>query len=118
MRGLDMHAVIADEPGEGEGAVLPRLNKTERERGFAGSCRAADQHGPRADQNRRRVDGGQRQRSAQIAGRRTTKRAPSTLGPSGPSATPMRFSARMRPPCASTIWREIESPRPEFWPKP
>src|SRR4051794_35793924 len=53
-----------------------------------------------------------------IAGRRTTKRAPSTCGPSGPSETPMRFSARMRPPCASMIWREIERPRPEFWPKP
>src|SRR5213078_865461 len=48
-----------------------------------------------------------------IAGKRTTKRAPSTVGPSS-CETPMRFSARMRPPCASTIWREIESPSPEF----
>src|SRR5215212_7993448 len=112
-----MHAVIADEPGESEGAVLSCLDHGEREGGFARACRATDQHGPCADENRRGMDSGQGD-SGHIAGRRTTKRAPSTFGPSGPSATPMRFSARMRPPCASTIWREIESPRPEFWPKP
>ena len=54
-----------------------------------------------------------------MAGRRTAKRAPSTTGrSSAPLATPSRFSARMRPPCASMICFEIDRPRPEFWPKP
>jgi hypothetical protein len=54
-----------------------------------------------------------------IAGSRTTKRAPSTLGGSWSTlATPMRFSAQMRPPCASMICLEIDRPRPEFCPKP
>jgi hypothetical protein len=34
------------------------------------------------------------------------------------SAGPWRFTAQIRPLCASMICLEIESPRPEFWPKP
>ena len=45
-------------------------------------------------------------------GRRTVKRAPRTW----PSPS-CRFSALIRPWSASTIWRLIESPRPECWPK-
>jgi hypothetical protein len=56
------------------------------------------------------------------AGSRTTKRAPSTLGSlldSLPrSAGAVRFSAQIVPPWPSTICLEIDSPRPEFWPKP
>ena len=45
-------------------------------------------------------------------GRRTTKRAPLTARLTGS----MRFSAWIVPPCASTIWREIDSPSPEWVP--
>src|SRR5471030_2897064 len=31
---------------------------------------------------------------------------------------PGRFSAQIRPPWASIICREIDKPRPEFWPNP
>jgi hypothetical protein len=48
----------------------------------------------------------------QAAGSRTMKRAPVTQ----PSAS-RRFSAAMRPRSPSTIWREIDRPRPECWPK-
>ncbi len=49
---------------------------------------------------------------ARISGSTTVKRAPCTR----PSA-PARFSAAMRPPWASTIWRAMERPRPEWPPK-
>ena len=112
VRGLDMNAVIADEACERQGAGFARPDQRKRETGFAGAGRAADQYGARANQDSRGVQG------HHSAGRRTTKRAPSTFGPSGSAEMPMRFSARMRPPCASTIWREMERPSPEFWPKP
>ena len=52
------------------------------------------------------------------AGSRTTKRAPATVAsPSAPTG-PARFSAQMRPPWASMICFEIDSPSPEFCPKP
>jgi len=44
----------------------------------------------------------------QIAGSTTVKRAPQTF----PAAS-RRFSAVIRPRCASMIWREMDSPRPE-----
>ena len=34
-----------------------------------------------------------------------------------PGLVPAMFSAVSVPPCASTIWRLIDRPRPEFWPK-
>ena len=112
VHGLDMHAVIADQARERQRAGCAGANEREGEDRFARTCRSTDQHRARADEDRGRVDRGH------DAGRRTTKRAPRTFGPSGSSDTPMRFSARMRPPCASTICREIERPSPEFWPKP
>ena len=45
-------------------------------------------------------------------GSRTTNRAPATE-----ASSPRRFSALMVPRNASTIWRLMESPRPECWPK-
>ena len=43
----------------------------------------------------------------------TTKRAPRM----SPGLVPAMFSAVSVPPCASTICRLIDRPRPEFWPK-
>ena len=56
------------------------------------------------------------------AGSRITKRAPPLfLSPASPLPRPSpaggRFSAHSRPPCATTICREMLSPSPEFWPK-
>ena len=49
----------------------------------------------------------------------TVNRAPSTLPGASPAVgRAMRFSARMRPPWASTICLEIDRPSPEFCPKP
>ena len=129
MRGLDVNAVVADEARERERSAFAGADQREREARLArsrrprGSAPRARRRGPRRRgwSGNRHARAGRSLRSTalhHIAGRRTTKRAPSTFGPSGPVATPMRFSARMRPPCASTIWREIERPRPEFWPKP
>src|SRR5690606_7648620 len=47
------------------------------------------------------------------AGRVTVNRAPRI----SPGLPPAMFSAVSAPPCASTIWRLIDSPSPEFWPK-
>jgi len=49
---------------------------------------------------------------AHASGRAIEKRAPVTC----PSPS-LRFSAQIRPRCASTIWREIDRPRPELRPK-
>ena len=76
-----MDAVVADEAGEGQRGTAC-LNQRKREPGFAGSGGTADQHGARADQNRRGVDARLVIGHPRIAGRRTTKRAPSTRGPS------------------------------------
>src|SRR5690606_27972619 len=46
------------------------------------------------------------------AGRVTTKRAPWN----SPGLDRAIFAAVSLPPCASTIWRLIDRPRPEFWP--
>ena len=74
-------------------------------------CRAGGAHAAA----RRIVDGNRRavklQTLAQVAGSTMVKRAP--VGLPSPS---IRFSAKMRPPWASTIWREIERPRPEWVP--
>ena len=51
-----------------------------------------------------------------LEGSLTTKRAPSILGRSPVSPGAAMFSAQIRPPCASMICFEIESPKPEFWP--
>ena len=65
-----------------------------------------------ADDDAVGVDRGRRAH-ASAACRRTTKRAPITFGStSADEAT--RFSARMLPPCASTICLEIDRPSPEF----
>src|SRR5262249_54835627 len=109
-------AIVGDEACERQPPAGGGGNQIEREARLARAGRAADQHGARADEHRRGMDGGAG-RSRHIAGNRITKRAPKILV-SRSLASPTRFSARMRPPCASTICREMESPSPEFWPKP
>lgn len=115
-RNSDQVGAVEEKQGEGRFAgarVTPDQNArlTERDAGgmdrFAGRGRV----GHRAS---RRFQATQRL----TAGRRTRKRAPRTVGSPSSSAGPGRFSARIVPRWACTIWREIERPRPEFWPKP
>ena len=56
--------------------------------------------------------------TAVLAGSRTVNLAPMRFGSPSSSRPAVRFSATMVPRCASTIWREMERPSPEFWPKP
>ena len=124
VRGFDMHAVVADEPRERQRAGLCPLRSAQTR---AAICPSPPRRGsaPRArrqEPRRRGSLGNESCRADSLAvtspagAPRSARRAPS--GRPGRSDTPMRFSARMRPPCASTIWREIERPRPEFCPKP
>ena len=114
--GLDGHPVVADEGREAPDEA--RLDKKPVGKGrLAAARRAADQDATLVDDDAARMQA----RSAQsqpIGLSRTVKRAPRRRGsPSAPTG-PGRFSARIVPLCASTICREIESPSPEFWPKP
>src|SRR5260221_13173953 len=111
---FEVKAIVADESGEPQQTRLRRLNERERKLRLARSRRPADEHGARAGQHGRGVHGRSLSRH-HMAGSRTVKRAPSTTGaPSTAGRT--RFSARMRPPCASILWLEMESPMPEFCP--
>ncbi len=115
---VEMDTVIADQNG---GRKLPGAAgeyQLEGEAGLAGAGGAADQHGAISHPHGGSVHAGALGRHGAGAGSRTTKRAPSTVGlPSAPSG-PWRFSAQIRPLCASMICLEIDSPSPEFWPKP
>src|SRR5262249_44376050 len=116
---LEVTAIVGYEHRERKLANLGGAQQREREARFSGARRAADQHRAGADQHSGSVDRGHFGNApAHIAGRRTMKRAPRTVG--SPSASPIstRFSAHRRPPCASTICSEIDSPSPEFWPNP
>src|SRR5262249_13506641 len=83
---------------------------------LAGARRPTDQDCALSHLDRGGMDAGVRTRHG--SGSLTTKRAPATVGSPAEAFRPGRFSAQMRPPCASMICLEIESPRPEFWPKP
>ena len=115
--------------GRRAGAVAPAWISASAKPRFARARRPADQHRARTDQHCGGVDGrllihvapdprfARRRTVTSPAGApRSARRAPS--GRRSGRGTPMRFSARMRPPCASTIWREIEGRGPEFCPKP
>ncbi len=112
---IQMDTVIADQNG---GRKLPGTagqDEIEGETRLAGTGWPADQDRAIADLHR----GGMHGRiCAHGSGSRTTKRAPVTVGSPSASFGPGRFSAQMRPPCASMICLEIDRPRPEFWPKP
>src|SRR4051812_10640099 len=110
---VEVDTVIADQDGRRQ---LPRAageNEVEGKPRLARAGGTADQHGAIAHQH-----GGGVHRRLHCAGSRTMKRAPATVGWPSSSAGPARFSAQMRPPCASMICLEIDRPRPEFWPKP
>src|SRR6516162_4426455 len=114
---FEMNAVVAHQAREPQQAGVRRLNERECKLRFAGSRRPTDEDGARADQHGRGVHGRSLIRH-HIAGSRTMKRAPSTKGVSSEAAGACwRFSAQMRPPCASMICLEIDRPRPEFCPK-
>src|ERR1700722_5779006 len=111
--------VVADKPREDKASTAPRFDEIERQSRFARPGRPADQDRARADEhgrgmNRRSMDG---RCGHYMAGRRTMKRAPSTLrSPRGSllwPGVPRRFSTQIVPPCASTICLEIERPSPE-----
>ncbi len=72
---------------------------------------------PSVDDDRRGVDVHARPALMRLAagGGARMKRAPSSFRRFGVDDV-LRPAAM--PPCASAIWRLIDSPRPEFWPKP
>lgn len=106
-----LYAIIGDEPAEP--AAPPGLaDEVLREPTLSGGGAAAQQNAGAADDDRHAVDG---PGAHGAAGSQTVKRAPSGFSGSFGS---VRFIARIRPLCASTIWREIDRPRPEFWPNP
>src|ERR1700743_1123726 len=114
-----MHAVVTDQYGGGNLPGSPGQDEIEGEARFAGPGGPADQHGVRSHQHCRSVDA--RVHSAAHgagAGSRSTKRAPDTVASPSALVGPGRFSAQMRPPWASMICLEIDSPSPEFCPKP
>src|SRR5947209_74688 len=114
---LQMNAVVSHQAGEPQQPGVRCLNEREGKLRFAGSRRPTDEHGARAGQHGRGVPGRRLMRH-HIAGSRTMKRAPSTKDVSSEAAgADRRFSAQMRPPCASMMCLEIERPRPEFCPK-
>lgn len=118
-------AVIADEASEA--APLPcRGEQAKGQTAFASPGTAANEDAGLADHDCAGVNHQRRAgrchivRSfrglvAQLAARsQTTKRAPKTVGSDSSLAGAIRFMARIRPPCASMIWREIDRPSPEF----
>ena len=115
MARFEVNAVVADEARELQQPRVRRLDEAERKLRLAGTRRSPDKHGASTCQHR----GGMHGRSFgrhHMAGSRTMKRAPSTTAASPAAAARSRFSARMRPPCASMMYLEIDSPRPEFCP--
>ena len=111
-----MDTVVADQNGRRKLSGAPGEDQIEGQPRFAGARGPADQHGAIAHQH----GGGVHARALRRhgAGSLTTKRAPATVGLPSASAGPRRFSAQMRPLWASMICLEIDSPSPEFWPKP
>ena len=84
---------------------------------FSRTRRPQKQKAGLADNDRRcmhRFTGGYRDAGHLVsAGSSMMNRAPAHV----PGSLPAIFSAVRLPPCASMIWRLIERPRPEFWPK-
>ena len=107
--------VVGDEGGET--APQPeKLDRRKRQRGLARAGGPEDQDSRIPGDDRRGVEvepPGHGEGRHSSAGRVTTKRAPWN----SPGLAPAMFSAVSLPPCASTIWRLIDRPRPEFWPK-
>src|SRR5713226_6994223 len=104
-----MDTVVADQNGRQDLSGTAAQDQIEGETRLAGARGAADQHRAISDPDCGGVDG----RTALVghgAGSLTTKRAPAMVcSPSGPRG-PRRFSAQMRPPCASMICFEIDRP--------
>ena len=115
-RCVQMDTVIADQHGRRNLSGAAGQDEIERQARFAGTRGPADQHGAIADQHGGGVDACAAARHG--AGSRTTKRAPAIVGLPSALTGPARFSAQMRPPWASMICLEIDSPSPEFCPKP
>src|SRR5262245_4032313 len=112
---VEVDTVVADQNGRRNLPGAAGEDQIEGEARLAGAGGTADQHGALADQDGRGVHRG---RGGHCAGSLTTKCAPATVGWPSSSGGPVRFTAQMRPPCASTICLEIDTPSPEFRPKP
>ena len=124
-----IHAVVPDQ--RAKSPASPRAgDQRQRQRALAGSRRSKDQNAAFADdgrplrgarlpppsaswRERRQFDD---EAGARAVPRRLVAVVVSPTGAAGLGSG--RFTAQIRPPCASTICREIDSPRPEFWPKP
>ena len=85
-------------------------NQRQRQRGLARPGRPGNEQAAVAHQQGGAVDVLLTHQPS--AGRATTKRAPLI----SPGLVPGMFSAVSVPPCASTIWRLMDRPRPEFCP--
>ena len=116
---VEPDTVVGHQNGLGKLSGAPGEDEVEGEARLAGARGAADQDRAAAHLHRGSMDArGLADGRLHGAGSLTTKRAPVTVGsPSSPTG-PIRFSAQMRPLWASMICLEIDSPRPEFWPKP
>jgi hypothetical protein len=121
MHGLDMNAVVGHQTSKDQAAGGRGLDEVEREPRFARAGRSTNKESPRANQDRRSMNGwsgGGVHNASYIAGSRTRKRAPrirsSIVGSVPGSRGATRFCASSIPSCASTICFEIDRPRPEF----
>jgi len=134
----DLDAIVADERGEVR-LLAREIDEREAERAFAGARGPADDDARLTYDQRARMqpDRPGRVRAHEAAGSEMMKRAPApwrivspscAASPGGASPSPAsarsgavasagRFCAQMRPPCASTIWREIERAEPGILPK-
>ena len=114
-----MGAVVADQPRERAAApCCGGVEQRQRKPRFAASrtARGSARRGRRPA--RRRRGRSVRRRPSRRRQAHDEARAQHAGGSSGVGGAPVRFSAQMRPPWASTICLEIDRPRPEFWPKP
>ena len=113
----EMNTVVTDKNGRRKLSGAPAQDELEREPRLSRAGWPTDQDRTISNLHRGRMHACVGM-VGHGAGSLTTKRAPAIVGsPSSPTG-PRRFSAQMRPPWASMICLEIDSPRPEFWPNP
>ncbi len=115
---LEKNAIVAHQHGWSNLPATPGKDEIEGEARFPCTGGAPDQYRTSSDPDRRCMDTRAAAAGHTGAGSLTTKRAPATVVSVSTPAGAGRFSAQMRPPCASMICFEIDRPKPEFCPKP
>ncbi len=114
---LHMNAIVGYQARKGDLTAGRCMEEIEHEPRLARARRTANENAARVDEDCRGVNGGGGIHKVYVAGSRTRKRAPRTRSstaalPGSRGAT--RFCASSRPPWASTICLEMNSPSPEF----